>query len=257
MLAPSLSKLRPKPPCTDPTHKRAKKGCYTCAQERNKVRYARLKAEAGIRMRKPKCTDPTHRRRPGKACTDCASERQRRRIAEKRAARGEVLLIVSGETSAHRAGALAMWARRYEVYGPRGCKPDMVPKRRINPAPRKTHCRRGHLLSGPNVVVERYAHTTRRRCLLCRRLLKAGTDRPVWATVDGVRVSIAAHDTWCQQEGRRLWRAMTQAHPNADAGSTAKFLKARRTWNRFLAEQKKWYTAAAVPMPTINKRGDS
>lgn len=213
----------------------------------------------GDHRRRSPCVDPTHRRQRGtRRCVDCAMVRQRARYAQQRAARGEVLLQRPGE-SAHRAGALAMWERRRAVYGPSGRRPadERVPTSRSTYV-RPTHCRRGHPLSGANVAVERYRQTTRRRCLTCRRLRRQGVERPVMVTLpDGVRVSVEAHDAWHIAEARRLRSAMVAAHPDRPTGSTAKFIAARRTWERFVAQEQQWYDAAGVARPSLIKRKDA
>lgn len=213
----------------------------------------------GERRRQSPCVDQTHRRKPGTMrCIDCASARQRQRRAEQRAARGEVLLRRPGE-SAHRAGALAMWARRLAVYGPSGKRPAAErgrPSRGTYVRP--THCRRGHPLSGANVAVERYRSTARRRCLTCRRLRRQGIDRPVMVTLPGgVRVSVEAHDTWHVAEALRLRAAMVAAHHDKPAGSTSAFLCTRRQWDRFMAQERQWYNAAGVSLPSLSNRKDA
>lgn len=204
------------------------------------------------RRRGPTCTDRSHRRVPGtNTCLVCRANRQRQRVAEKRAARGEVLLQRPG-MSAHRAGALAMWERRRKVYGPTGARPPAERPKvwRATPAhPRKTHCTRGHPLDAANTTTHRYRHTVRRRCVTCARLKRHGVERPPMVMVGTVRVSVAAHDAWCVQEGRRLFADVAAAHPDRPRGSAAKFRAAMKRWRRFVAEQEEWYRLAALPLP--------
>jgi hypothetical protein len=211
--------------------------------------------------RRRPCTDPSHRRmraRPGN-CLDCAMARQRQRNAEKRAARGEVLLDRPG-VSAHRAGALAMWERRKAVYGPTGNRPkaDRPPRKAAPRRARQTHCKHGHRLDRANVTVHTYMGTTRRRCRTCARRRTQGVERPEMVTVPGGgRVSVVAHDAWCVAEGQRLWAAVLASHPDRPTGAVGKFRDAHKRWTRFLATEEAWYQAVGLALPDGMKKGVS
>ena len=116
----------------------------------------------------------------------------------------------------HQVGALAMWARRRDVYGPSGFSPSGLHQMRLNKVAadlatakraRSKRCHLGHL----------YASGTLRhnRCNSCQRLRYHAK-------------RIAAIET---QRLASLKTAMVQAHPDR-GGSTVKFLKARALYMR-------------------------
>jgi hypothetical protein len=213
-------------------------------------------------MRKPTCADVTHTRKPGtRRCVTCQTARQRQQRARRRAAQGEVLLMAEGVT-AHQAGALRMWERRRQTYGPSGASPDAVARNVEHAATlaqrrrRRTACVNGHALTIANVEITAHGRT----CRICRahrleqrRMRRRGPDyRPTWAETQGGRVNVAVHDAWCQQTGAGLWAEMRAAHPDV-GGTAAQFRDARKRWTRFLAQETAWYAAAGVPMPDVKR----
>lgn len=177
-------------------------------------------------------------------------------MAQRLGARAEVPVVRAGE-SVRSAATRAAWVVRKARHGARGTgKPYSAERRaKIAQANTKTHCWRGHPLSGANLYHSPGAG--KRQCLACIRLRARGTatTRPEWAIVGKVRVSVVAHDAWCVQEGRRLFADVSAAHPDRPRGSATRFRAAMKRWRRFVAEQEAWYRQAALPLPEGIKKG--
>jgi hypothetical protein len=195
-----------------------------------------------------KCTDPTHvQRRNGKGCATCelAAQRARRR----RVRDGEI--AITGDKGHQRA-----WITRRARYGKSGYTPQglasvttqfAVAALQGNANAQKTHCKRGHPFTPQNTL-----RTTQGRvCRACKALRERG--RPTWVDHQGVRVSIAAHDTFYRARHAQLRQAMVVAHP--DAGGTAKrFIAARKAQQAFEAEEQRWYAVYGLKPPTRRSR---
>lgn len=144
-------------------------------------------------------------------------------------------LIPLGQSRRSTAGVLR-WIRRFEKFGPSGFSATAIAKmRRLNAKragrPMLTQCRKaGHLLPP--------AGTKYRGCVECRRL-RFGA-RPWWIDVAGVRINLKAHDRYYRRTIAKSRARMLSAHPDK-GGTTAKFIEARKRYERTLATEAVWY----------------
>jgi hypothetical protein len=108
----------------------------------------------------------------------------------------------------------------------------------------RTVCKRGHALKPPNILV----HGGVRRCRQCY-VDRKRAGRPEWITIDGVKMSVVAHDKFAMDRHAALRRAMVAAHPDKPGGTSSKFREAKRRIDRFMSDESKWYDKAGLAPP--------
>lgn len=116
---------------------------------------------------------------------------------------------------------------------------------------RKALCVRGHAMTKDNtywyrVKRGRQAGMLRRMCRACV-LVRTGR-RPPFVEMDGVKVSVRAHDRWFLRERKKLLKVVVDAHPDK-GGTSRKFIAARKALDAFVAEEQRWYARLGLSVP--------
>jgi hypothetical protein len=116
--------------------------------------------------------------------------------------------------------------------------------------PRSTQCKHGHTYSARNTYWHRRPNGRLDRiCRTCRVVAKRG--RPDFVEVNGIRVSIFAHDTFYQTHYRCLRNRLIASHPDK-GGNSRQFIEAKRRLDLFLEQENEWYKVLHLDRPALN-----
>jgi hypothetical protein len=171
-------------------------------------------------------------------------------------------LVPYGKTR-RQIGTMIALAKKLDRFGPslasdyQRQKSSETAKRWIrekgHPQARKTHCKRGHPLSGKNVywATAKGATRKRRECRECWRV--RGRDGrpsvvPVISNGSRIEINVARHDQFYRRERRKLVRRLADVHTDRGGGKTAA-LNASMALQRFDAREEKWYREVGLTPP--------
>lgn len=73
--------------------------------------------------------------------------------------------------------------------------------------------------------------------------------RPDWIVVQGVRISIAAHDAAYRRRWQALKAAQIAAHPDSPGGGHKRSVMAQRRFGAWLAQERQWYATFGMDPP--------
>lgn len=199
-----------------------------------------------------------HPREPGaKKCVMCAQEWHRRAHREKNPLPSGAL-VPAGMSDRQIAGRLS-WTTRRQRFGETGLTSEATKKlselarqRLLAANDARTHCRWGHEYTPQNTRMR----GTSRECLTCRKNWYKKKHRPQWITVNGLRISVATHDRFFQQQYRVLREAMVAVHPDKKGGNASgrAFIKARKHVEQFLKTETAWYAQYNLSLPIKLKK---
>lgn len=193
-----------------------------------------------------------------RSCRQCQARRSSKYYEGKRPADDVAIAAVTGAS----LKLQRIWATRRRHFGDSGMSARSlshirrIASRSAQKKRSKTHCRRGHKLSGANLYIN--PGTQYRQCRTCIAL--RWRQRPGFVQEGTVRISVVAHDAFYRREYHRLRDAMIAAHPDKHPGrkvSTGPFIRARQALKDFIATEREWYARYYLKVPTEDRKREA